>query len=195
MVIEDNRPALRVFRWYRSNFSKMLLNYWKVCFRFFVFCKLKIKIGFGFTYGGFSGNTIDAMPSKFISKFSKCDLTRCPKCWIVLGCLLKHFHIKDYKHSCMQDLKETPLIWLHTGYQVWCVCLLQHKSSQLEMFWTLQVRVVILDDGLYLYKRSAARNIVYLTNTNIIFVVILNNCSDIFNKTSLNWNYHVTVDL
>jgi hypothetical protein len=28
--------------------------------------------------------------------------------------------------------------------------LLQHTNSQLETFWTLQVRVVILDDGLYL---------------------------------------------
>ena len=56
----------------------------------------------------------------------------------------------------MQDLKNKPSISLHTAYQVWYVCfqgntrLLQHTNSQLETFWTLQVRVVILDDGLYL---------------------------------------------
>jgi hypothetical protein len=42
------------------------------------------------------------------------------------------------------------------AYQVWYVCfqgkarLFQHTDSQLETFWTLQVRVVVLDDGLYL---------------------------------------------
>ena len=55
----------------------------------------------------------------------------------------------------MQDLKDKPSIWLHTAYQVWYVCfqgkarLLQHTNSQLETFWALQVRVVVLDDGLY----------------------------------------------
>ena len=54
----------------------------------------------------------------------------------------------------MQDLKDKPSISLHTAYQVWYVCfqgkarLLEHTDSQLETFWTLQVRVVILDDQL-----------------------------------------------
>ena len=55
----------------------------------------------------------------------------------------------------MQDLKDKPSIWLHTAYQVWNVCfqgkarLFQHTDSKLETFWTPQVTVVILDDGLY----------------------------------------------
>jgi hypothetical protein len=54
------------------------------------------------------------------------------------------------------NILDKPSIWLHTAYQVWYVCfqgkarLLQHTNCQLETFWTLQVRVVILDDGLYL---------------------------------------------
>jgi hypothetical protein len=39
----------------------------------------KLKVGFGFNHGGFSGLTIGAMSSKFISEFSKCDFTRSPK--------------------------------------------------------------------------------------------------------------------
>jgi vacuolar-type H+-ATPase subunit I/STV1 len=39
----------------------------------------KSKVGFGFNYAGFSGITMGAMSSKFISKFSKCVFTRSPK--------------------------------------------------------------------------------------------------------------------
>jgi hypothetical protein len=46
----------------------------------FLYCvSLKLKVGFGFNHGGFSGITIGAMSSKLISEFSKCDLTRRPK--------------------------------------------------------------------------------------------------------------------
>ena len=38
---------------------------------FLYFVTSKLKVGFGFNHGGFSGNTIDAMSSKFISEFSK----------------------------------------------------------------------------------------------------------------------------
>ena len=73
--------------------------------------------------------------------------------WVVYR---KHFQIKDWKHSLMQDLKKKPSISLHTACQGWYICfqwktrLLQHTNSQLETFWTLQVRVLILDDWLYL---------------------------------------------
>jgi hypothetical protein len=43
----------------------------------------KLKVGFGFNHGGFSGITIGAMSSKSISEFSKCVFTRSPKGWIV----------------------------------------------------------------------------------------------------------------
>jgi hypothetical protein len=46
---------------------------------FLYFVISKLKIGFGFNNGGFSGITIGAMSSKFISEFSKCDFTRSPK--------------------------------------------------------------------------------------------------------------------
>jgi hypothetical protein len=38
----------------------------------------KVKVGFGFNHEGFSGITIGAMSSKFISEFSKCVFTRSP---------------------------------------------------------------------------------------------------------------------
>ena len=55
----------------------------------------------------------------------------------------------------MQDLNDKPSIPLHIAYQFWCIYyqgkarLLQHTNFQLETFWTLQVRVVILDYELY----------------------------------------------
>jgi hypothetical protein len=35
----------------------------------------KLKVGFGFNHGGFSGITMGAMSTKFISEFSKCVFT------------------------------------------------------------------------------------------------------------------------
>jgi hypothetical protein len=53
-----------VFRCYRSN------GFVPDC----LYCaSSKLKVGFGFNHGGFSGLTIGAMSSKFISEFSKCD--------------------------------------------------------------------------------------------------------------------------
>ena len=55
----------------------------------------------------------------------------------------------------MSDLQDKPSIWLHTVYMVSYVCfqgktrLPQHANYQLEMFRTLQVRVVIIDNELY----------------------------------------------
>ena len=52
----------------------------------------------------------------------------------------------------MLNSKDKPSMLLHTASQFWYVCfqsmsgLLQHANSQLETFWTLQVRDVILDD-------------------------------------------------
>jgi hypothetical protein len=46
-------------------------------FKFVLSSKLKVR--FGFNHGGFSGITIGAMSSKFISEFSKCVFTRSPK--------------------------------------------------------------------------------------------------------------------
>jgi hypothetical protein len=42
----------------------------------------KLKVGFGFKHGGFSGITIGATSSIFISEFSKCDFTNSATfCW------------------------------------------------------------------------------------------------------------------
>jgi hypothetical protein len=54
----------------------------------FLYCiSSKLKVGFGFNHGRFSGIIIGAMSSKVLTEFSNCDFTRSSKGWIVLGCL------------------------------------------------------------------------------------------------------------
>ena len=54
----------------------------------------------------------------------------------------------------MKDLKNKFSMWWYTAYYVWYAyrqvkaLLIQHTHSQLETFWTLPVRVVILEDEL-----------------------------------------------
>jgi hypothetical protein len=46
----------------------------------FLYCvNSRLKEDFEFNHGGFSGITIGAMSSKFISEFAMCDFTRSPK--------------------------------------------------------------------------------------------------------------------
>jgi folate-dependent tRNA-U54 methylase TrmFO/GidA len=87
-------------------------------------------------------------------------------------------------------MQHKPSISLHTAYQVWYVCLqwkarlLQHTNSQLETFWTLQVRVVILNDGLYQatwYKMDGLNRKRYIRNPILIESTISK-----FNKTVLS---------
>ena len=121
------------------------------------------------------------MSSIFISEFSKVELY-----WVVYR---KHFQIKDWKHSRMQDLKDKPSISLHTAYQVWYFCFqgkaryLQHTNFQLETLWTLQVRVVILDDGLHLAtwytmdglnRKRYIRNPIWIEST--IYINLIKPC-------------------
>ena len=88
----------------------------------------------------------------------KCDLIRNSKDWIVLGFFFLHIFIYRIENTvaCMIWKINFPFgCILHTKFDKSVikgrlVCFnIQHTNSQLETFWTLQVRVVILHGELY----------------------------------------------